>query len=62
MVQSSTRGRASSWIAVAVMIVAFAAAGLGLVLGQLWLLIAGAVVFVIGGLFGLATGIMSDVH
>lgn len=62
MVQASSRGNRSSWIVVAVMIVAFGVAGLGLVLGNWWIVGIGAAVFVIAGIVGLATGIMEQVH
>jgi hypothetical protein len=62
MAESSERGRPTSWIAVSVMIVAFTVGGLALILNSPWLFIASVVVFVLGGVFGLATGIMSDTH
>jgi hypothetical protein len=61
MVEGSTRGRPTSWIAVAIIIVGFAIGCLGLVLDN-WLLWVGVALFAAGGIFGLATGIMSDVH
>lgn len=54
-------GRPTSWVAVTVIIVGFTIGGLGLVLGPTWWLFwAGVGVTVVGGIFGLATGIMDD--
>ncbi|MFC4562061.1 hypothetical protein ACFO4E_09355 [Nocardiopsis mangrovi] len=56
------RGRAGSWVAVALMIGGFALAGVSLVLGPAWgLLIAGAVLMAIGGIVSLTTDIFTDV-
>jgi hypothetical protein len=57
-----TRGRASSWIAVVIMMIAFTVGGVGVVLWNWWVVgIAGAV-FVVAFLASLASGIMNDVH
>jgi membrane protein YdbS with pleckstrin-like domain len=63
MVEGSTRGRPTSWIAVALVILGFIIAGLGLIfdgLGVVWWI--GVGVAVAGGVFGAVTGIMEDVH
>jgi hypothetical protein len=58
-----SRGRTISWVAVAVVVGGFALGGFGLVLGPIWeLFIVGAVITVLGGVFGMATGIMNDWH
>lgn len=62
MVEGSTRGRPTSWAAVAAIILGFIVGGLGLILMTMWLLWLGVAVVVAGGIFGLATGIMRDVH
>ena len=63
MAQASSRGRPVSWIAVLLMLVFFLIGGVGLVLGPAWpVFVVGAVGFTAAGIFGLATGIMSDVH
>ncbi|TDQ45886.1 HGxxPAAW family protein [Actinorugispora endophytica] len=54
-------GRPSSWIMVAVMVVGFAVAGVGITLGPSWIVvIAGLVLFVVGGVAAYALGIMKD--
>jgi hypothetical protein len=61
MAEGHNTGRATSWIAVAVMVLGFSAAGLGLVLGPIWALFwVGLAVFAAGGIYGLAVGIMED--
>lgn len=62
MVEASTRGRPTSWVAVAVIILGFIIGGLGLVFGSWLAFWLGAVVAVLGGVFGAVTGIMEDVH
>ncbi len=63
MAQGSTRGRPSSWFAVAVVILGFVIGGLGLILGGLGVLFwVGVAVAVAGGVIGAVTGIMEDVH
>jgi hypothetical protein len=62
MVEGSTRGRPASWVAVAAIIIGFIIGGLGLVASSWLIFWIGAAVAVVGGIFGLATGIMSDVH
>ncbi|MFF0307581.1 HGxxPAAW family protein [Streptosporangium sp. NPDC004379] len=55
-------GRASSWLAVTVLILGFAAAGIGLCRGPDWLLLwAGTAVCVIGGVLIVAFGAFRDV-
>lgn len=54
-------GRLSSWLAVAVIVVGFIVGGLGLILGPAWLLFwVGVGIVVVGGIYGLAVGIMED--
>ncbi|MFC3994925.1 hypothetical protein ACFOVU_03305 [Nocardiopsis sediminis] len=56
------RGRARSWVAVALLIAGFTLAGVSLVLGPAWwLLITGAVLMVLGAIVSLATDIFTDV-
>ncbi len=62
MVEGSTRGRPTSWAAVAVIITGFVVGGVGIVLASGWVAWIGVALIVIGGIFGLATGIMKDVH
>ncbi|MDP9395594.1 MAG: hypothetical protein M3Q27_15655 [Actinomycetota bacterium] len=62
MVEGSTRGRATSWIAVVVIIAGFILGGVGIIVASAWLAWLGVIVIVVGGIFGLATGIMKDVH
>jgi hypothetical protein len=62
MADSSHGGRASSWLAVAVMLVGFVIGGLGLVIGPAWALFwVGVAVAAVGGVLALAVGIFSDV-
>lgn len=56
------RGRASSWIAVVIMILTFAVGGLGVILTNWVLVIVCAAVFVLAFIGALIGGIMSDVH
>ena len=57
------RGRRSSWIAVATIILGFMVGGVGMVLGPaIWVMAVGAVVIAAGGALGLANGIMNDWH
>lgn len=57
-----TKGRASSWIAVVIMIVAFTVGGIGVILWN-WVLVGiCAVIFVITFVAALLSGIMNDVH
>jgi hypothetical protein len=54
-------GRFTSWLAVAIMIAGFIVGGLGLILGPNWPLFwAGVGVIAVGGIYGLASGIMED--
>lgn len=54
-------GRPTSWAAVAVIVVGFIVGGLGLILGPSWPLFwVGSGAIVVGGVFGLASGIMND--
>ncbi len=57
-----TRGRASSWVAVIIMVVAFSAAGIGVVLWNWWVFGIAGGIFVLSFLGSLAAGIMNDVH
>ncbi|HEU5156228.1 MAG TPA: HGxxPAAW family protein [Streptosporangiaceae bacterium] len=62
MAEGSHVGRPSSWIAVGVMLIGFAAGGLGLVLGPSWPLFwVGVAIAAVGGVAALAVGILSDV-
>lgn len=62
MAEASTRGTTAIWVAVAAMLTGFAVGGIGLILGS-WLVMGiGTVVFVLAGLYGLANGIMEQVH
>lgn len=57
-----TNGRLSSWIAVAVMILAFTVGGIGVILWN-WVLVGiCAVVFAVAFVGALVGGIMNDVH
>ncbi len=60
----STTGRATSWIAVALVILGFILGGVGLIVltSVPWLLWVGVALAVGGLIFGFATGIMDDVH
>lgn len=61
MAEGHQSGRLTSWVAVAVMVIGFVVGGLGLVLGPSWLLFwVGVGITGVGGIFGLATGIMED--
>ena len=62
MVEGSTRGRPTSWLAVLGIILGFIVGGVGVAATTLWVVILGAVIIVVAGIFGLATGIMDDVH
>jgi hypothetical protein len=53
-------GRPVSWVAVSLILVAFLAGGLALVFGVWWLFWVGLGVAAVGGLLGLATGILED--
>ncbi len=59
-----TAGRPTSWIAVALIVTGFVVGGFGLLfLSPLpWLVWVGVALAVVGGVFGLVTGIMDDVH
>jgi len=60
--QQSHGGRASSWLAVTVMLIGFTVGGVGLCLGPNWLMFwIGAGVFVLGGILALVFDIFSDV-
>ncbi|MCW2885572.1 MAG: hypothetical protein QOE54_3969 [Streptosporangiaceae bacterium] len=62
MSSSGHVGRPSSWVAVAVIFVGFAVAGLSLPLGPNWLLFwVGAGIVALGGVLALVVDIMSDV-
>ncbi|MGP3955433.1 HGxxPAAW family protein [Nonomuraea sp. 3N208] len=54
-------GRASSWLAVTVMLVGFTVAGFGLVATSWTLIWVGAGVFVVGGILALVFDIFTDV-
>jgi hypothetical protein len=55
-------GRPKSWIAVAVIIAGFATGGIGLVAGPSWPAFwVGVAIVAVGGVFGLAVGILGDV-
>ena len=62
MVEGSTRGRPTSWIAVVVVILGFVIGGLGLIFDNWWVFGIGGAVILAGAAFGAATGIMEDVH
>jgi hypothetical protein len=62
MAEGSHHSRPTSWAAVIVMILGFVIGGLGLILGEWWMFWLGGAVVVAGGIFGLANGIMNDVH
>ena len=51
-----------AWLAVLLIIAGFIVAGLGLIAGSIVTIIVGAVVAVVGGVFGLARGIMERVE
>jgi hypothetical protein len=54
-------GRAVSWVAVSIIVVGFIAGGLGLVIGPTWWLFwTGAGIAALGGIVGLASGILDD--
>ncbi|MFC4531622.1 HGxxPAAW family protein [Sphaerisporangium dianthi] len=59
----SHAGRASSWLAVTVILLGFTIGGAALVMGPNWLLfwVGGGVVIVIGGILALIFDIFSDV-
>jgi hypothetical protein len=62
MSSSGHTGRPSSWVAVAVIFIGFAVAGLALPLGPSWLFFwIGAGIVVLGGVLALVVDIMSDV-
>lgn len=62
MAEGSHAGRPSSWLAVGVMMVGSVLGGLGLVVGPSWPLFwAGLAVTALGGVLGLAFGILQDV-
>ena len=61
-VEEAHHSKLTSWIAVWVMVAGFVLGGVGLVFGNWWLFWAGAVVVVVGGIFGLVNGILQDVH
>jgi hypothetical protein len=62
MSSSGHAGRPSSWVAVAVIFIGFAVAGLALPLGPSWLLFwIGAGIVALGGVLALVVDIMSDV-
>ncbi|MGP3911928.1 HGxxPAAW family protein [Nonomuraea sp. 10N515B] len=54
-------GRASSWLAVTIMLVGFTAAGFGLVATSWTLIWVGAGLFVVGGILALVFDIFTDV-
>ena len=61
MAEGHNSGRMSSWLAVIVMIIGFVVGGLGLILGPSWILFwVGVGITAVGGVYGLATGIMED--
>jgi hypothetical protein len=62
MSSSGHAGRPSSWVAVAVIFIGFAVAGLALPLGPSWLMFwIGAGIVALGGVLALVVDIMSDV-
>lgn len=62
MVESSNRGAQIHWIVVAVMLVGFTVGGIALIFWNWWFVGIGAIVFVVGGAVGMASGIMEQVH
>ncbi|MDP9398695.1 MAG: hypothetical protein M3P96_13155 [Actinomycetota bacterium] len=56
------RGRRSSWVAVAVMLLAFTVGAIALIPHVYWLTVVCAVIFVLGFGYALASGIMNDTH
>lgn len=57
----SFHGRPVSWVSVGIIIVGFIIGGIGMVVGPTWWLVwAGGAVVVVGGILGLATGIVND--
>lgn len=61
MAEGHNTGRLTSWVAVTVVVIGFAVGGLGLVLGPSWILFwVGVGITVVGGVYGLAMGIMED--
>jgi peptidoglycan/LPS O-acetylase OafA/YrhL len=62
MSTGSHAGRPKSWVAVAVILIGFAVAGVALCLGPNWPMFwAGAAIVAIGGVVSFAVDIMSDV-
>jgi hypothetical protein len=62
MSSSGHAGRPSSWVAVGVIFIGFAVAGLALPLGPNWLMFwVGAGIVALGGVLALVVDIMSDV-
>lgn len=58
----SHAGRPSSWLAVVIIIIGFTVGGVALCLGPSWIMFwVGAAIVVLGGVVGLAVGILSDV-
>ena len=60
--EQTSSHRTSSWIAVVAMIVASVILGFAFVMKSIPLGVLGGVLFIAGGVFGLARGIMEDVH
>lgn len=61
MTEGHNTGRRTSWLAVTVVIIGFVVGGLGLILGPSWILFwVGVGIAAVGGVYGLATGIMED--
>jgi hypothetical protein len=60
-VHETNHGRPASWVAVTIIMVAFVAGGLALMLGPVWWLFwASAGLTVVGGLLGLGAHILDD--
>lgn len=55
------RGRASSWLAVIIMLAGFSVGGVGLIVGLWWMFWLGIAIVVVGGIMALVVDVFSDV-
>jgi hypothetical protein len=62
MAEGNPRGKPASWVAVTLMVLGFVIGGVGLVIGNWVLFWVGGGIVLVGGIVGLATGILDDVH
>ena len=63
MAEGHSSSAASSWVAALIICLGFVIAGVGLITGPTWwLFLIGGGTAIAGGVLGLATGMMEDVH